>query len=979
MKTEKFLQKPFIKYKSLFATIMLFILGLPVFSQPIINEIMAANAGALIEEDYYNFSDWLEIYNPGAESLNLSDYYVSDDVTEPGKWRLPDFQLAGNGYYLVYCDKEASGQHSNFGLNMKGEQVILSDASGTIIDQLNFGRQYPNISFGRDPVHMDSLQYCISPTPGSANKPVDATFPGGRVEFSFPAGRLNEAISLGLNGPEVRYTSNGSNPGLNSIKYITPIAVNKTMVVKAQSYENGWLPGEIVASTYFLNEHEFTLPVISLSFNPEYFYDNMIGIHLRGINGSTGNCGSVANWNQNWERPAYFEYFDEQGTRQISQSVGVKIAGGCTRGRDQKSLSIYARNKYGDDDFDYPFFSEKPDITSFSSLLLRNSGNDQDQTLLRDAFLQTLVKASMEIDYQSYQPAIVYFNGEYRGIMNLREKTDEDYFQGNYFISSREVDYLEKDREIIRGSADHYTALVDFLSGNSLADEGNYQYVASMIDIQEYINWLTLNLYIANRDWPGNNLKYWKTRENGKWRWILFDLDYGFGFRMDDQGYTHETFNFATATDGPDHPNPPWSTLLTRRLLENQGFSKRFLSTYLTHVYSSFEPDYCNMILDSLSYIIDYEIAFNQEKYGHTKGMWLDYLDQLRQYAADRHGFMPGYVERYFDLPPDRVSLTISNPDPRQGKVKVNEAIIQFYPLKLLTYSELPLSLEALPEKGYSFSHWKNSTTGERYSDSIGIQRASTPDLELEAVYHALQEGEQIYINEVAGVNSAFLDEFGEKSGFVELYNPSPVEVILYSWFLSDDQYRLTSYAIPDSTVIPAGGFLLVYADGEARQNILHMPFKLNPSGEKLYLSQKVGNDMLIKDSLSFDFLRDMASYGRYEDGTVNWYIMARMTPGQANDPFALQEDPATPLRKDLFRLYPNPAGDRVFIEVREEAAGADYYLEVRDLSGRTMIPRSHLNTSPAMLNTSRFEAGMYIVQFFRGQQVIQVSRLIIQ
>lgn len=952
---------------------------LPSLAQPIINEILAANAGRNIENDYYNFPDWVEIFNPGTESLDLGSYYISDDIDEPGKWRLPGYQLPAKGYYLVYCDKKASGRHSNFGLSSEGEEVFLSDGSGNIIDQLSFGPQYPNISFGRDPSNPDRLLYCISPTPAYENKTVEARVQGDAAEFSIPAGRLNGSTSLELDGQGLRYTKNGSDPGLNSGIYNAPITVDKTMVLKAKTFVEGMLPGKTTASSYFVNEHEFTLPVVSLSFDPDYFYDDMIGIHVRGKNGSTGNCGSVANWNANWERPAFFEYFDAEGKKQISQSVGVKIAGGCTRGRDQKSISIYARDKYGDDDFDYPFFSEKPDILSFSSLLLRNSGNDQDQTLLRDAYLQTLVKTSMDIDYQSYQPAIVYFNGEYRGIMNLREKTDEDYFQGNYFIPSNKIDFLEKDREVIRGSASDYTLLVDFLNLNNLSDDVNYQHVASMIDIQEYINWMTIQLYIGNRDWPGNNLKFWKTRENGKWRWLLFDLDYGFGFRMDENGYTHETFEFATATGGPEHPNPDWSTLLFRSLLENQGFKRQFLSTYLTHVYSSFDPEWCNILLDSLSSNINFEISYNQQKFGRSKSQWLTYLEQLTGYAEDRFGFMPGYVEDYFELKSDKVSLTIASAHPGKGKVKVNEAIIQHYPLELNTYSELPLSLVALPEKGYAFSHWKNINNGETYSESIQIQLQSTPALALEAIYTALSVEEQLYLNEVAGLNSGFLDEFGESSGFVEIYNPTARDISLSSWFISDDPDRLTRYTIPDSTIIPASGFLLLYADGEARQNILHTSFRLNPDGEKLYLSQKLGGEMLVRDSLSYEYLREQSSLGRYEDGVGNWHTMARKTPGMPNDPFALNKQADIPLSRDLFTLYPNPAAGQLFIEAMEGASGdAEYYLEINDLSGRGVIPRTWLNGKPARLNTSGLEEGMYIVRIFRENLAIQTSRLII-
>lgn len=942
-------------------------------SQLLINEIMASNASFSYEEDYYNFSDWLEILNTGTSALNLGIFYLSDDLEDLQKWRLPDYSLSSGAYYIVYCDKEASGNHTNFGLRTEGETVYLSDASGNIIDYLAFGQQYPDISCGRDPSAREKLRYCATPTPGTANSVSTAKEPGPRASYSIPPGRLDAPASLSLNGDAIHFTANNLQPSLSSSSYTEPLSISRTLTVKTKTYQEGYLPGMTYGQTYFLNEHSFTLPVVCLSFEPEHFFDDMIGIHVRGSNGTAGYCGDVANWYQDWERPAWFEYFDEQGVRRIAQTIGVKMAGGCTRGRDQKAMSFYARGKYGNNNFDYAFFREKPDINSFPSVLLRNSGNDQDQTLLRDAFLQALVKQSMDIDYQAYQPAIVYFNGFYRGIYNLREKTNEDYVVTNYFLDEDDFDMLERDREIIQGSDEDYTVLVNYLKQNNLFDDAKYQVVASQIDVQEFINWLTINLYIGNRDWPGNNHKFWKSKENGKWRWLMFDLDYGFGFRMDSKGYTHETF--AHATDGSDS----WSTLLFRKLLQNEGFKKQFLSTYLTHVYSSFEPDWCNYVLDSLSAVIDYEIFYNQQRWGRTKDQWEDYLTTLKKYAVDRHGFMPDYVKSYFNLNSDPVTLTVNNPDIRKGKVKVNEAIVQRYPLELDTYRELPLSIVAVPAKGYRFSRWINSADASMYSEALEIQSDSSLEMSLEPVYESLEETGDVRINEVSATTFLFQDEFGENTGFVELYNAGSTDVRLFSFFLSDNLQKLTRYAIPDSILVAAGGFLTLYADGEARQGSLHADFRLDPDGEQVYLSQKVGRDLIILDSARFDFLSANHSFGRYEDGTGNWQHMSVMTPGRPNEPFQLGVREPLPGKVPVFRLYPIPNAGELYVDVENPELYADAYLiDLVDISGKTVYPRIWLNRNRNRLDIRGLERGLYIVRIFRDGTLVQAERLIL-
>jgi hypothetical protein len=947
--------------------------------QPVINEIMASNSSFMYDPVYYNFSDWVEIHNSGSSSVSLGAYYLSDDIGDLKKWELPVSTLPSNGYYVIFCDKQNSGSHANFGLRTEGEIVFLSDGAGNILSYLEYGQQYPDVSYGRDPADPGQLRYCATPTPGSANSVIAATSPGPRAGYSIPAGRLTATAALSLSGDNVHYTTEGSEPTVNNATYSNPIPVSKTMTVKTRTFQDGFLPGETYTNTYFLNEHAFTLPVVSLSFKDDYFYDDKIGIHVRGINGTAGYCGDVANWNQDWERPVYFEYFDEAGVKRLSQSAGVKIAGGCTRGRDQKALSIYARGKYGDNDFDYTFFREKPDINRFPSVLLRNSGNDQDQTLLRDAFLQALVKPSMDIDYQAYQPAIVYFNGEYRGIMNLREKTNEDYVRTNYYLDEGVFDMLERDREIINGSADDYTALVNFLNANSLASDANYQQVASQIDIQEFINWLTVHLYIGNRDWPGNNHKFWKTIENGKWRWLLFDLDYGFGFRLDDPNYTHMSFDEATATDGSEHPNPPWSTLLFRKLLENQGFKKQFLSTYLTHVYSSFDPKWCNYVLDSLSHVIDFEIYYNQVKFGRTKNQWTAYLNTLREYAVNRQGFMPGYTKSFFNLNSAPVTLNISNPDTRKGKVRVNQALVQMYPLTLHTYQELPMTIEAVPAKGYRFNHWIDKSNSTTYSYDILLASPTGTTMGLEPVFETIEATGGISLNEIAPSGILFQDEDGENSGFIELFNNAAAPAVLNSWFLSDRHDNLTRYAIPDSLMIPAGGFRVLYADGDARQGELHTVFRLSTNGETVYLSQKVGEDIQVRDSIRFDFLVENHSYGRYGDGNGAWRHMVILTPGMPNNPLELSGGPDLVEAGIRFSVYPNPTAGQLFIAAEGiDIYDGDYQVDLVDMTGKPVYPRIWLNQAQNHLNLSGLDGGLYIIRIFSAGRMVNTSRIIL-
>ena len=1144
----------------LFVLFTFLFISLNSSSQIVINEIMAANASTMLETDYYNFADWIELFNQGTSTLILSNYYISDDENELQKWLLPTAYLHEGEYYLVYCDKEASGRHTNFSLSTDGEVLYLSDKAGNILNQVEYRKQFTDISYGRDPLHQDSWAYCQKPTPGAENVVTLAVAQSPAANYSVQAGRLSAAASLVLNGSSVKYSTNGSIPNAFALTYVNPLNIQSTSVIKSTNFQDYFLPSKTYASTYFVNEHAFTLPVVSLSYNPDYFNDNTYGIYVTGTNGiqQIGNCPGIANFNQNWERTAYLEYFDENGEKQISQTVGVKIAGGCTRFFAQKSLSVYARSKYGNNDLDYPFFKQKPEINSYKSILLRNSGNDFNASHLRDAFLQTLVSNSIDLDYQSYQPVITYFNGQYCGIMNVREKVDEDYFLSNYALSSDSIDFVEGNLKsvsdnysAIRGTLTDWDELISFVASNSLADNDNYDYVVSKLDLQEYLNYMAFQIYIANTDWPGNNLKFWKRKTDGKWRWIVFDTDFGFGATSS----SHNTIDFAVATNGDIWPNPPWSTLLFRKLLENETFKKEFIRTILTLRNTCFQPDWCNYVMDSLSQRIDFEMTYHKARYGGTKNDWYNNINRLKQFAAARYNFIPGYIGSYFSLNGDQVNVSVDNPAENKGDVAVNHLVIEHYPFSMMTYKEISLSVEALPAKGYQFSHWNygsqalmkyliqqesewsyldeaggypagwtelsfddsawpkgpaqlgygdgdentvisygsdpnnkipaalfrkvftmpdtagmtdfelglnaddgaivylngqeifrnnmptgavafntyasgaitnentfvytsvdrqlfqpgdnviacevhqaNATSSDIsfdisisyildedaeagiFSHNALILSDTSYNISIEPVFTPVDKINGIYLNEIVSAGSPFKDDFGEKSGFVELYNSNGSDIALYSFFISDDRNNLTRYAVPDSTIIPAGGFIIFYLDGDAKQGKLHTSFKADPDGESFYLSQKTGENLQISDSVAFAYLTEDHSFGRYPDGNGDWHYLDLLTPnGPNDDEIIMFMNEISELNRDI-TVFPNPTNGMVNINIAgENAEMQKFYIDVTDISGKILYPKSQLdNNSNHCLNLDFLDEGLYIVRIYIDRQLVSAKKLII-
>ncbi len=741
------------------------------------------------------------------------------------------------------------------------------------------------------------------------------------------------------------------------------------MNLKTKSFGIGQLNSKTTSNTYFINEHPFSLPVVALSFNNDFFYDPLIGLHVKGINGSEGPCNNIANWNQDWERAVFFEYFDANGVKQISQSAGVKVSGNCTRGRDQKSLSIYARDKYDDDDFDYLFFKNKPNIKKENSILLRNSGNDQDLTLLRDAFTQELIRGSLDVDYQSYQPVIVYFNNEYRGLMNIREKTDEDYFNANYHIKNDAIDFFEKDLYLLSGNSDDAIDLSLFIIENDLSIPQNYNFIQSKVDINSFIDYFAAEVYIGNTDWPQNNIKYWKPKAAyGKWRWLLFDTDYGFGFRRT----LPDVASFdrlSTATD--------FSSNLFNALMKNKSFSDTFYSKLMTVMHTTFSPFNCSMVLDTIAKGIETEIEFNQIKFNRTKAQWDNEIEKLRTQTAQRHEYMKKYMEGFVDMT-QTSTLKIKNNEADKGHIKLNEVITKNFPITLTTSSSLPLKVEAIPSKGFQFDHWIITDSIENKSfNSKTLFYNQAINIEIEPKFVEVQQLNNIVINEIASEDALYNDIFNENTGFIELYNKSEDDLILNGCFLSDKADNYGRFSIPDSTVIKAKSHLVYYTDGNSLKGNNHTNFILNNEGESIFLTQKTGTKIIILDEANLPFGLNLShSFGRNTDGDLNWEVM-QPTPNSQN--IGLNSNYADLLHQaEEIKTFPNPCKGDLNIHI-SNIKNLSYNCNIVDLTGNVLMSSLQLSDYFNTISLSSLPNGIYFIQIINKQTIVATRKIILQ
>ena len=554
----------------------------------IINELMQSNIDCIMD-DLNEFPDsWVELYNPTDEAINLLDYKIASKKNAATAWPLPDSTVAAHGYVIIYCDKAGkdagvSAMHTNFSLETGKDGKVYLFKDSVLTDSLEgIAKQpAPNIAYGRETDGADKWGYQAVPTPGSSNCGTLYKKALGEPVFGTPGqvitsgGSIRLSLSLPEGSPEgtvIRYTTDGSEPVQTSTLYTDTLEISQNTVVRAKLFCDGYLSPRSTCHSYlfFPNDRDLTLSVISLTTDDRYLNDEKIGIYVNGTYSQ-----DQPNYEYDWRRPVNVEFFEKDGENSvINQLCEARIGGGATRMWPRKTLILYANKRFGTKRLDYEFFpDQRPGIHEFKSIMLRNAGNDFRFLYMRDAIMQRAMASHVDLDWQAWRPVIVYINGEYRGMLNIRERSNEDNIYTNY-DGLEDIDMIENYTELKEGTMDNYNSFVTFYR-----QQGHtYEEYAQWMDIEEYINLMIGNLYFCNIDFPGNNYVLWRPiEEGGKWRWLMKDTDLGLGQRKTADFNTIAWLYDNSYDSYYNWANRPGHTILFRNLMENEDFKREFL------------------------------------------------------------------------------------------------------------------------------------------------------------------------------------------------------------------------------------------------------------------------------------------------------------------------------------------------------------------------------------------------------------------
>lgn len=631
-----------------------------------INEVLPLSDSMLVDLTNIH-EEWIEIYNGTDQALDLTGYGLSDSEDDPLRWCFPaGTKIDAKDYLVVYTTGAPPGEeglYSSFSLSKSGETVVLAAPDGTLLDMFSYGRSFSNRPYGRTG-KQGAVAVLGKATPGKENLAIisrlyQAEKTRRQVCFSKESGSYASEFALELSAPAggtILYTLDSSDPNLNSMVYKQPILIDnrsaeenqfanrkaspdkttftyrgidpvkKATVVKARIFQDGKLSDNIEVKTYFVG-HEDGIMRISLTADPDALFDDEDGIyvpgdiysfftHTRPNDEQNKPLGNFSVTGKAGERRANAAFFAANGNLLLEQDTGLRISGGLgSSASAAKSLRIYASSQYGKNRFDFPHFTmSEIDQTAFKQLQIRSNANFYDG-IFEDTFTTTLF-LGQDMGVQAYVPAVLYLNGEFWGLTAVRERVDEEFVEDHFGIHKENLTMLKSSHDeavkmqVAFGSEQdqkEYLGLFEYASTQDISTDEAFAYLADRIDMQNLIRSYLARIFCANRDWPDNNLRAFRSKElgkgkfeDGKWRYLFYDMDFSF------EDYKHNTLQFALGNEprgyfweGDDHPDE-WSLDLFQGLMQNKQFRDQFLAQYNEYRRTIFQPEYLKARLDQM-------------------------------------------------------------------------------------------------------------------------------------------------------------------------------------------------------------------------------------------------------------------------------------------------------------------------------------------------------------------------------------------
>lgn len=657
-----------------------------------ISEVVSSSTG--LETPYGMTSyEWIELVNLGDTAVNLQDWGLSDRVGRPRKWQFGNVTVQPGEYLLVFpsgLTESPTGSgaiHADFRLSAMGETVVLSRPDGAIVDKLVVPKLEMNNSYGRD-FDRGGLFYYDEPTAGAKNTSAGFTGYASTVGIDTPGGIYVRPISVTLSAPEgvrIRYTTDGSNPTETvGHDYTGPIEIKSdNVVLRARGFADGLKPSDITTESYLMNVYHI-LPVVSVVVDPNDLWDPETGIYADGVveDFTTPAFDKATYWVVKEDdalkaRAANFEFFTSEGKQLLNQGVDLQLHGQFSMDLPQKSLRITAKAKYGKATLAYPFFEDRP-YTEYQSIILRNGGNMGVYARINDVLMTRMAEwVNPNVITMASTPCIVYLNGEYWGQYYIRERINKHYiarYEG--WDDPDAIDLIKGNRSILNGSYSDYRDMLAYLEGHDLNDPEALETVLNWMDVDSYFDCMIFQMYFGNTD-TGNIKFYRQQAEGSKWKWILYDLDWGFFNR---------SVNMIQSWTRPGGAgDQEINNLPLRKLLEVPSMEEKFLERFAEIYKVLSDTDRVFALIDELVAEIDPEmpahytrwaeelrvtLAFDPPKNPEgAYNFWKYRVNWLKDIINDRPHYIWAQIQEYFELSDDKMMELFGEQPPEYGDI----------------------------------------------------------------------------------------------------------------------------------------------------------------------------------------------------------------------------------------------------------------------------------------------------------------------
>lgn len=945
---------------------------------------MPSNISTIVS-DKYDYNGYVELYNDG-DQIDLNGWTVTNEKEGKTNWtlRLSQSHVIKKGYNLLFFAKDDVAETSSNDASNKNplfagtvSQKLTSDAGKLILSNglqtisIEYPKQYPHISYG-DGGYM-------TPSPGTENtsaysisdRVASPIFAGTTPGVVYAGGHATVQLQCSTEGAQIYYTLDGSIPTKEKgVVYQSPIDLETTTIVRARAYKDGKLYSDVVTGSYLFTDGIYStcgtskLPIVSITSDGENFNDPQLGICVVGNNGSRSTCSSdnaqKANYYNDWMRPANFEYIVD-GKVVDNQEVEVGVFGVCSRQHAVKSFKIKANKRTGNNKFQYTKFFKDRSYTKYKALALRNGGNGfYMHPRWREGYMQTLAKG-MNIDYQAYQPVAYFLNGEYKGLMGLRERTDEDYIESNYGYDEDEIEYIrlvkEEKKYVAQIGTDEAYYKMEDLAANNSGDADFYDKLSQIMDIDEYIDYQIIQQFLANTDWVNNNVKLWRKKDGGKFRWFLYDVDFGLSTSSSASnnmlsycmtGSTSDGGSMwgggtwgggtmpggGTTPGGGTMPGMGGGTFpgmggfsmpgmlssdelhlctLFKGCMENEDFKYHFLDRYTYLLETQFTESRMTKICDSIAALVKEEACATIEANNKvcTQQEYDSAIQKMIDFAKQRPSVIESQLVSYYGVQSTKANVSVRmtfNGNAPEYRFLVNKiASTSDYSRQLFVGERI--KVEVRVPTGYKIQSWKINGETKNGTATSYLDNVSASGMDIEVVFTTDSEFKlpKLFINEVCASNNRTEDEYGSKPDWIEIYNSENHDVDLAGMIVRNVTANASSEIPYDysSTVIPANGRVMLWADKEPASGPLHLNFKLSAEvSQKIQLILPYAGKEEVIDEITTQKHEQNGSYGRKSDGSSDLTVFGICTTSNIGNQLA------TPITENGSRVCTDQLAD---------------------------------------------------------------------